>query len=72
MSELLQQVGANSPWAAMCGWLLYQIVKAWNKDREILTQLLGEFKDAINDLRTAVTGLSDRIEHIEGRRPDAQ
>lgn len=66
MTELLQQIGANSPWAAMAGFLLHQVIKAWNADRAILTKLLGEFKDAINDLRTAVTGLSDRIERVEG------
>ncbi|MBS1721410.1 MAG: hypothetical protein JSS66_00215 [Armatimonadetes bacterium] len=67
MTELLHQIGANSPWAAMAGFLLHQVIKAWNADRAVLTQLLGEFKDAINELRSAVNGLSDRIERVEGQ-----
>ena len=67
MTGFLAALASNGPWALVAGFLLQQVIKAWTSDRRQLTELLGEFKTALEKLETAVTKLSDRIDYIEAR-----
>lgn len=65
MNELLTEVGKSGPWAGVAGFLLWTVIKAWDGDRRALTALLGEFKQTLEGLRSAVEHLSDRLERVE-------
>jgi hypothetical protein len=51
VAELVRGFSNNSPWAAMAGFLMWQIIKAWQKDREDIPKALAELTEAINGLR---------------------
>lgn len=57
MSVFLTQLGANGPWALVAGFLLWQVIKAWNADRATTTQLLGEFRSVLDRLATEIHNL---------------
>lgn len=57
----------NGPWAIMAGFLLWTVIKAWNADRDQVTKLLGDFKDALSGLQGAVEHLTDRLDRLDGK-----
>ncbi|MBS1711397.1 MAG: hypothetical protein JSS71_06705 [Armatimonadetes bacterium] len=50
----------NGPWALTSFFLLNQVIKAWTNDRDQITKLLTEFKDALSALTHAVEELGNR------------
>lgn len=62
---LMKELGQNGPWAAVSGFLLWTVIKAWTADRGMVTQLLGEFKSSIAQLASAVNKLTERLDLIE-------
>lgn len=60
--ELLTSGG---PWAATTGILLWVVLKAWERDRQQLHDLMTEFKDTLDRLSSSIDGLTHRIERIE-------
>lgn len=68
--ELIKPLASNGPWAIMAGFLLSQILKAWNADRTSLVELMGQFKQSLDSLKVAVDQLRQSIEIIESRRAD--
>lgn len=54
-------LAANGPWALAAGFLLHQVIKAWTMDRQQLTVLMTEFRDALYALKSAVDELRRRI-----------
>ena len=66
---------ANSPWAAMAGFLLWQVIKAWTGDRAQVTSLLGEFKSTLDRLSVSVDALTRRLDesnHTASRLTDKE
>ena len=53
-NEILTSFAQNGPWAAAAAFLMWTILKAWQKDRDTVVSTLGEFKDAIVALTHAV------------------
>jgi len=67
LSEFLRSFGANGPWAAVAGLLLWKILGAWSEDRKQLTELITDFKTTLDGLKVAVEHLTDRLNN-ERRR----
>lgn len=44
------EIAKAGPWATVAGLLLWTVIKAWNKDREQVTGLLGEFRGSMDKL----------------------
>lgn len=65
-TTILTGLAQNGPWAAAAAFLLWQVLKAWNQDRDNITKLMGEFKDAINGLTRAVEQLGEDMEKDRG------
>jgi hypothetical protein len=65
---LLSGLASNGPWAAMAGFLLWQLLKAWQGDRQQLTDLLSSFKGALDSLKEAVEHLTNRLDAHEAAR----
>lgn len=63
----LEALAQNGPWALVAGFLLWTVIKAWNGDREQVTKLLGDFKDALSGLQKAVEHLTDRLDRLDGK-----
>ena len=57
----------NGPWAVVAGFLLWTVIKAWNADRDQVTKLLGDFKDALSGLQKAVEHLTERLDRLDGK-----
>jgi hypothetical protein len=57
----------NGPWAVVAGFLLWTVIKAWNSDRDQVTKLLGDFKDALSGLQRAVEHLTERLDRLDGK-----
>jgi hypothetical protein len=57
----------NGPWAVVAGFLLWTVIKAWNSDRDQVTKLLGDFKDALSGLQKAVEHLTERLDRLDGK-----
>lgn len=60
MSQLMNGLANNGPWAIMFGWLLWQVMKAWTQDRAQIAPALDKVAEAltlmqfeIRELRTA-------------------
>jgi hypothetical protein len=64
--DFYSNLGANGPWAAMAGFLLWQVIKAWNGDRETLVKVLGGVNETLHKLGDAVEDLA-----MEQRRMSA-
>lgn len=60
-SEVLRSLAQNGPWALVAGLLLWQVLKAWNKDRDQLTTLIMDFKTTLDGLKIAVEHLTERM-----------
>jgi hypothetical protein len=57
-SAFLSNLGVNGPWAAMSGFLLWQVIKAWNGDRAQLNLLITGMNATLVKLSNSVDGLS--------------
>lgn len=44
------ELAKSGPWAGVAGFLLWTVIKAWNKDRDQVTELLGEFRKSLDSL----------------------
>ncbi len=53
------ELAKSGPWAGVAGFLLYTVIKAWNKDREQVTVLLGEFRQSLDRLSTEIHNLGE-------------
>ena len=66
MDELLTGISANGPWAAMAGFLLWQLLKErsadkaeWAAERKATIQLMTEFRVTLEKLSGAVVDLTN-------------
>jgi hypothetical protein len=60
MSEVaIQELAKSGPWAVVSGLLLWTIIKAWNKDREQVTELLRDFRQSIEKLTVEIHRLGE-------------
>lgn len=57
--QFLDELAKNGPWAAVAGFLLWAVIKAWNKDRDQVTVLLGEFRISLEKLATEIHTLGE-------------
>lgn len=53
-NEIWTGFAQNGPWAAAAAFLMWTILKAWQKDRDTVVSMLSEFKDALVALTHAV------------------
>lgn len=70
--ELVRLLGNSGPFALGFAWLLNKVLVAWADDRKRLdavlersTTAMGGIAAALQELRTAIEGLSDRLDDIE-------
>jgi hypothetical protein len=63
----MASLAQNGPWAVVAGFLLWTVIKAWNSDRDQVTKLLGDFKDALSGLQKAVEHLTERLDRLDGK-----
>jgi len=61
-TSIFASLAQNGPWALVAGWLLWTVIKAWSKDREIIMELLGDFRSSIDALRAAVERLGTHLD----------
>lgn len=55
----LSELAKSGPWAVVAGFLLWTVIKAWNKDREQVTGLLGEFRASLDKLAQEIHNLGE-------------
>ena len=55
----ITELAKSGPWAAVAGFLLWTVIKAWNKDREQVTGLLGEFRTSLDKLAQEIHNLGE-------------
>lgn len=55
----LSELAKSGPWAVVAGFLLWTVIKAWNKDREQVTGLLGEFRTSLDKLAQEIHNLGE-------------
>lgn len=58
-AKFMDELAKNGPWAAVAGFLLWTVIKAWNKDRDQVTVLLGEFRVSLEKLATEIHNLGE-------------
>ena len=56
---VLSELAKSGPWAVVAGFLLWTVIKAWNKDREQVTGLLGEFRTSLDKLAQEIHNLGE-------------
>ena len=61
----LTELAKSGPWALVAGLLLLVVIRAWTKDRDQLTGLLGEFKDVLREIRVAVTANTSAVNELK-------
>ena len=61
MDELIRGLATNGPWAMVAGFLLWKVIEAWNKDREQVTLLIGDFRETLQALKASVDHLADQL-----------
>lgn len=64
-SEIFKSFATNGPWAVMAGFLLWQVMKAWEQDRKQLKEFLVELKSSLDKLTHAVEAIATWNEHME-------
>lgn len=67
MNDFVTELAKSGPWAAVAGFLLWTVIKAWTSDRAQVTELLGEFRTALDGLKSAVDHLADKLNHSGGK-----
>lgn len=76
-SNALNELAKSGPWALVAGILLYTVIQAWNKDRNQVTTLLGEFRVSFIEFKASIeanTKMTEKLvakldkEELVGRR----
>lgn len=58
-AKFMDELAKSGPWAAVAGFLLWTVIKAWNKDRDQVTVLLGEFRLSLEKLASEIHTLGE-------------
>lgn len=60
-SDLIKTLAMNGPWAVAFFFLLRTVLNAWMGDRKANTDLMGEFRTAIVDLKNSIDKLTEHV-----------
>lgn len=70
--EFFVELGKSGPWAAVAGFLLWQVIRAWDRDRNQVTELLRDFRGTLDGLKTEIHNLAETqnrlVVHLTGEK----
>lgn len=69
METFLTELAKSGPWALVAGFLLWQVIKAWNTDRASITTFLNKMEASLGELTTAVRENTRVLQEIADDRP---
>lgn len=68
--SFLVELGKSGPWAAVAGFLLWQVIRAWDRDRNQVTELLRDFSTTLDGLKHEIHNLAETqnrlVAHLTG------
>jgi len=59
---MVQALAVHGPFALVAGVLMWQVLKAWQSDRDTIVGLMTEFRQALTGVQHALTRLADQME----------
>jgi hypothetical protein len=82
VNEVLRSLAGNGPWAALAGFLLWYVLRAWEQERKeqavvlrsiaqsviMLQSAVTEFRQDVAEFRNEVRQLGARIDQMDGGR----
>ncbi|MBX3095669.1 MAG: hypothetical protein KF812_02285 [Fimbriimonadaceae bacterium] len=64
----ISALAVHGPFALVSGVLIWQVLKAWQADRETIVSLMTDFRQSLDGVQRAIERLADQMSDHRGTR----